>query len=394
MIYKDTVFILGAGASWHYGYPTGEGLIEAIKDALEKLTNYTIMGCRDSSYRQSTPNFINAIKADGIEQKWSIANKNLAELRRRIIFSNPLVIDYFLSKNMDLKDYGNLAISMSIFQASAGLPNFPPTVPLKEGEKRTLISGDWNKFLVQKLTSGCGVSSDLLKNKVNFITFNYDNSLEINLEQALSHYNFFAPENITEFLSDGRIRHVYGALKFGNVVNNNFGAEIYDRMQEDLTSPKLSGQFSSRLPKPDQQFAIRGHLDMCWEASKLIKTIEEVNKDELVLIHRECGDLIEKAKVIYILGLGFDQNNIERIGLNRVTGRHPTATKIFYTNFRDSNKISKAAAKLFGGDQNDFVKNIYNEMNKLTGAIQVEKSTRDVYGAFANDFDEPETYKD
>ena len=125
-----------------------------------------------------------------------------------------------------------------------------------------------------------------------------------------------------------------------------------------------------------------------------IKTIEEVNKDEFEDIHKECAQLIQKATVVYILGLGFDQNNIERIGLNRVTGRHPTATKIFYTNFRDSNKISKAAARLFGGDQNDFVKNNYNEINKLNGSIQVEKSTRNVHDAFANDFDEPETYKD
>jgi hypothetical protein len=30
MFRKDTVFILGAGASWHYGYPTGEELIKEV----------------------------------------------------------------------------------------------------------------------------------------------------------------------------------------------------------------------------------------------------------------------------------------------------------------------------------------------------------------------------
>ena len=30
MFNRKTVFVLGAGASWHYGYPTGEGLIEKI----------------------------------------------------------------------------------------------------------------------------------------------------------------------------------------------------------------------------------------------------------------------------------------------------------------------------------------------------------------------------
>ena len=28
---KATAFILGAGASWHYGFPTGEALVKEIK---------------------------------------------------------------------------------------------------------------------------------------------------------------------------------------------------------------------------------------------------------------------------------------------------------------------------------------------------------------------------
>jgi hypothetical protein len=30
MIEKSTVFVLGAGASWHYGYPTGEELVQQV----------------------------------------------------------------------------------------------------------------------------------------------------------------------------------------------------------------------------------------------------------------------------------------------------------------------------------------------------------------------------
>ncbi len=30
MFVNKTVFILGAGASWHYGYPTGEDLVTAV----------------------------------------------------------------------------------------------------------------------------------------------------------------------------------------------------------------------------------------------------------------------------------------------------------------------------------------------------------------------------
>ena len=30
MFTNKTVFILGAGASWHYGYPTGEELVKQV----------------------------------------------------------------------------------------------------------------------------------------------------------------------------------------------------------------------------------------------------------------------------------------------------------------------------------------------------------------------------
>lgn len=36
MFDRPTVFILGAGASWHYGYPTGEKLVgDVMKEAAE-----------------------------------------------------------------------------------------------------------------------------------------------------------------------------------------------------------------------------------------------------------------------------------------------------------------------------------------------------------------------
>ena len=45
---------------------------------------------------------------------------------------------------------------------------------------------DWHRFLVHKLVYGCGGSDDLMRNNVNFITFNYDTSLEYQLFQSLS----------------------------------------------------------------------------------------------------------------------------------------------------------------------------------------------------------------
>jgi len=37
MILTPTVFVLGAGASWHYGYPTGEKLVDRVIEMAERL---------------------------------------------------------------------------------------------------------------------------------------------------------------------------------------------------------------------------------------------------------------------------------------------------------------------------------------------------------------------
>lgn len=40
MFKAKTVIILGAGASWHYGYPTGEELVKLVIDKARIATNY------------------------------------------------------------------------------------------------------------------------------------------------------------------------------------------------------------------------------------------------------------------------------------------------------------------------------------------------------------------
>jgi hypothetical protein len=40
MFTKNTVFILGAGASWHYGYPTGEELVKKVIQKADYACDY------------------------------------------------------------------------------------------------------------------------------------------------------------------------------------------------------------------------------------------------------------------------------------------------------------------------------------------------------------------
>jgi hypothetical protein len=40
MFKNSTVFVLGAGASWHYGYPTGEGLVDQVVSFAQRFAKY------------------------------------------------------------------------------------------------------------------------------------------------------------------------------------------------------------------------------------------------------------------------------------------------------------------------------------------------------------------
>jgi hypothetical protein len=48
MFTNKTVFILGAGASWHYGYPTGEELVKQVIKRCELAENSSTARCKTS----------------------------------------------------------------------------------------------------------------------------------------------------------------------------------------------------------------------------------------------------------------------------------------------------------------------------------------------------------
>jgi hypothetical protein len=116
MFTEPTVFVLGAGASWHYGYPTGEDLTPKVIEKAENLAKFFTRGWDESSphipayarrnYQPSEPP-----KAE----MWTEAAREASALAARLKIVNPPVIDYFLADNPDLHDIGRLAIAMVIF---------------------------------------------------------------------------------------------------------------------------------------------------------------------------------------------------------------------------------------------------------------------------------------
>ena len=81
MFVEETVFVIGAGASWHYGYPTGEELIARMIAWADILSD--------------------PVLADGLNdpfsifiqfQGWREMIRQMDDLRQKLVASNPLLL--------------------------------------------------------------------------------------------------------------------------------------------------------------------------------------------------------------------------------------------------------------------------------------------------------------
>ena len=364
MFSQNTVFILGAGSSWHYNYPTGEELVNEIKilaNSFSKSWDKSFRRILDEQILYSThfismlPIFIQEMAGHDpakIDDAFKATLKNLDSLYEKIIISDPMVIDHFLCFNTDIAKIAKILIAAAL---------------LRHERKSAEPRGNWYKFLIQKLMSGCNRSDDLHQNKVKFITFNYDLSLEYKLYKGLGVNHIFSDkENLSNFFTDDRFLHVYGKLRSSKI------EEPFYKISDNDFNKK--------------------ELDIAYEASKDIKTIDPSDKIEDLTTMKLASKAIHEANVVYILGYGFDRDNSQRLGLDRLL-RIPDnqfydgTKKVFFTNYLDKNLVNKRASELFFGNLNHFVPpSPAIEGTTQTGAY-FEKSSRNIYDALNNDFE-------
>jgi hypothetical protein len=225
----------------------------------------------------------------------------------------------------------------------------------------------------------------LLLNKVNFITFNYDVSLEFHLFRASSAISLFNEADIKDFLTGAKNRfiHVYGKIRedpFTFPPNINFPTVLTPRSRPN--------------PQPSEEIQLfrdyKIALDTIYDASTELRTIaphEKIINDEVMI----AKTTLSHAKCVYILGYGFDENNSKLLELPDIlkltTGSHKV---VFFTNFRNVNRVNKDASRVFFGRNDQLRSNDYVILGAPTSDFLLERSTRDVYGAFALDFDSPE----
>jgi hypothetical protein len=399
MFINPTVFILGAGASWHYGYPTGEKLVGNIILMATRLRDYCRHRLQSGQTVQVLPVYIEQ------RLKVSLGGAAANEAREQVAVEcdalisrlnsvQPLLIDHFLAWNESLQPIGKLMIAAAILECEAAWVQAranqnrrldfaaSPIRPTNDEINRLDIKryqDQWYRFIVHKFVCGCEKSADLFKNNVHFVTFNYDCSLEHYLYQALNAIDILSNKDVTSFLSDGRIIHVYGSVHRGIPTDA-------DIIQSGVASA-LGSPFSAPL-NFDLAFAPRKmFLDQCLSASENLRTIDPIDKEAEGEALETARSWISDAGVVYMLGYGFDRNNNRRIGIEPIldNSHGPSGKCVMFTNFGDMDTINKRTSKLFFGNYGGFLE------QKIHGdpfvGNYVEKSTRNVYDALEQDFD-------
>ena len=391
MFINKTIFILGAGASWHYGYPTGEDLVKKVIGKARIAEDYFRISMNASNVNVRRPEYVGrdapkdaGLSTNEIRAQWQKALGECQTLVSRLREVNPLVIDYFLGQNPTLQPIGKLMIAWVILECEKDYSRLGGNINRQEVLKSSPMFADrehaktldlakckdnWYRFIIHKLAVPCMNSTDLLQNDVHFVTFNYDVSLEHALDQALRNIELFKTADIERFLSKDRIIHVYGKVR-----------EVSSVVSIDWNIP-WTGQYFADAANHE---AYKFFLDTVYAASKGLRVIDPTDKESDKASIRAAKKAIKAAACVYILGYGFDQYNNKRLGLSEAL-YYENRKCVLFTNYNNSNRINKIASRVMFRNPNNFLAS-FIQGDPMTG-YYFEKSIRDTYEALELDFD-------
>lgn len=341
MFKTKTTLILGAGASYSYGYPLGDELISRIMSE-----------CKSSKHGPQ------------------------AKLYESLKFYDPISIDSFLmhySHEAELIETAKHYISR-ILLAAPQEDLFLRGASLKSsglGESHDYTN--WYRFLWDAIVSQ-RTAEELADKNVNLnfdiITFNYDSSLEYFLARnIMSENSMFSHEQQAVFKSKmkERIHHVYGCLS------------------DDYLS---AGKYSE-VGALHNHFFYKPDLDRRAKSfSANIRLINERQESEYDFIQ----NIISKSPQLIFLGFGFDDVNCGPKVLNLMSGlkaRQASSESgygvlpvVKYTNYGDSERINRKLQTYLYQQVDD------NDLRYATRKIGsgVIKSTKKTYQAISEDF--------
>lgn len=270
MITEPTVFVLGAGASRPYGYPTGS----VLKD--EILKSFSRTGNRFA---------VNMVLWD---QYWDDVNRKVHDFAKEFAGSHTDSIDLFLAGHHDdvwLNRIGRFAIADRIAAAERQHAQREQTDPTRETE------GDWYRFLLRQLRGGLITKEDFIErfheNNVTIITFNYDRSLDHYLFDSLCHcFGGVTLPEVAEQMKHIQIIHVFG--------------QIAPLPWQDPTNGKVYGKIGG----DEKLITLSENLRIIYDGHEL---------PGLDTYHQAVAE----ARRVFFLGFGYAKENLDILKVDR-----------------------------------------------------------------------------
>jgi hypothetical protein len=176
VIAKPTVFVLGAGASAPYGFPTAEGLLDVVyaTTSADSILRTVLMECDFSEHEILT--FCRRVKASGQDS-----------------------IDAFLEREPSFLRVGKASIAVQLLPQEFNQFAWDP-----------MEDGDWYRYLFARMVPRDRAA--FANNRLQIITFNFDRSFEWRLARVLrATYGVNLDEAVTLGASI-EVIHVHGQL--------------------------------------------------------------------------------------------------------------------------------------------------------------------------------------
>lgn len=245
---RKYTFILGAGASVDFGFPTGPDFVTKILNCYTKenleIENSTYLG-PDSAYYQDfgtlTDDYVNISYGYSFKllNELGFDEKEVFSFTNRLTESKVNSIDSFLesSRNRDLLELGKAILAILILSYErASVVHF---------HKNNWLKYFWNRCKDEILGNDPNV-------KIEVISFNYDRLFEHYLYTAIESYTGNTENEIEAILDRFRIFHVHGSigsLPFqSNEKSVSYGQEFLDviSLKEIVNNIALLGEADSK----------------------------------------------------------------------------------------------------------------------------------------------------
>lgn len=281
MIKESTTFIIGAGGSLPYGFPLGSGLREYI--VLKFVEQY-------SSLVKEHLNNVGGAELRFIEQ-----GKNELQEFSDQFFKSDTSIDLFLTRNNEFENIGKKAIALKLLydEMHSHFSEYMKLQP-REKDEKYIPNQNWYSYLFNEMTEEIRSFDEidmLLENKVKFITFNYDRSLE----------HFFYTRLVANFAKKSKEKQ----SQIAKLVQKFGFYHVYGRIGY------LPWQITDEENQIDYGKYSYPNIEKAANQIRIMHTNERPSSEQEII-----QKTIFNSKRVMFLGFAFAKENLDALGIN------------------------------------------------------------------------------